>query len=79
MSKVLFEIFVHEEDVTKLIKKVQETLPAWRWDTVSTGWCGWANAMDCWWFRVPLKRKERKVFVDWILENVEPINEHLIY
>lgn len=79
MGKLLFKIYVHEKDVTKLIKKVQEMLPPCRWDTISTGWCGWDNGLYWWWFRVPLRRKEREVFVEWIQDNLEPIKDYLIY
>lgn len=68
MGKLKFEVFLHEKDVTKVYKRLQVSTPSWRWDDISIGWCGWANADDCWWLRTKLKPKEIKALVDWIFE-----------
>ena len=74
-----FELFVHEKDVTTLVKYLQTKLSVFRWDRISIGWCGWANAMDCWWLRVKLNAEERREFVKWIKkEGIDIYNEKLI-
>ena len=77
---IAVEMFVHEDDVTKLYRKLQDTFPATRWDKISIGHCGWANAPDCWWVRFPAKTDERKEIVDWVIESgIELYNPSLIY
>ena len=66
--------------MTTIVKKIQETIPAMRWSSISIGWCGWANATDCWWVEARVNRDERVEIVDFVKENgIELYNPALIY
>ena len=76
---VCFEIYVKQEDVGMVIKKMLEVIDGRRVE-ISTGNCGWANAMDCCWIRLKLTIEERIEIVDWICEEeVFTYNPSLIY
>lgn len=80
MAKLILEFYAHEDDVTSIVKEIQDTISAMRWDTISIGNCGWANAMDCWWIRAKVSVDERREIIDWIVENdIELYNPALIY
>ena len=80
-NTVVFEIFAHEEDVTKIVSKIQDIVNNGEFATLSVGNCGWANAPDCWWIRIKVTVEERIQIVDWICEEsgVELYNPALIY
>lgn len=80
MGKIVMELFVHEKDVTTIYKKLQELLPAYRWDKISIGYCGWVNAPDCWWVRFPVKNSVRRELIEWIdTQGFDIYNPELIY
>lgn len=78
--KIDLELYAHEKDVTTIVKKIQDTIPALRWSTISIGDCGWANAMDCWWIEAKVDHDEKVEIVDFVKENeIELYNPALIY
>lgn len=80
MSKIDLKFYAHETDVTTIVKKIQDTIPATRWSTISIGNCGWANAMDCWWVEARVTCDERVEIVDFIKESeIDLYNPALIY
>lgn len=81
MKKHPREFYVHEKDVTTVYRWLQEFIPSKRWKTISIGWCGWSNAPDCWWVRVPLTPNESGAVIDWLEDpttGVELYNPALI-
>ena len=80
MSKIDLKFYAHEMDVTTIVKKIQDTIHAARWSTISIGHCGWANAMDCWWVEARVTSDERVEIVDFIKESeIDLYNPALIY
>lgn len=80
MGKVDLKFYAHENDVTTIVKKIQDTIPATRWHTISIGNCGWANAMDCWWVEARVNHDERVEIVDFVKESgIDLYNPALIY
>lgn len=64
-------IYVHEADVTKVYKKIQDTTGLLFAD-LGVGDCGWKNAPDCWWICFRGTKKQREEIMQWIdRESVE--------
>lgn len=69
------EIFVHEKDVTKVLKMIQSTIATWDYVDLTVGDCGWKNMPDCWYICFKSSRTNIREILLWMeFETIEVID-----
>lgn len=68
MSEIILEFHAHEQEVDCIVKTMQSVMDPTRWETISTGNCGWIDDPDCWWVRAAVSSEEKEKIIDRIVE-----------